>query len=139
MQFSLFFAERQGLKDVFICLQIVFYANFFIQVLFGRLGSVNFGGIDIVFCFCKYVAFLQVFVYLDFQLNSIAGDFSNGPFLEFFFFKKDVNDFLVGAVVGCPENVVANHDREYSIFRVYLDRITHFKHTCFSKLCATCF
>ena len=71
-----------------------------VKVFFWRLGNVDFYSVHVVICFDQYVAFLHVFVDVDFDFNTIAGDAADRMFLEFVFLEQDVDDFLVGAVMN---------------------------------------
>ncbi len=78
-------------------------------------------------CFCQYVAFLQIFGYLDFQLHAIFGNSSDGMLLELMTFKENIDNLLVGSVMCSPENMVANHEEEYRISSVFWTQAHSFK------------
>ena len=71
-----------------------------VKVFFWGLGNMNFDGVHVMLGLDQYVAFLHVFVDVDFDFNTIAGDAADRMFLELVFLEQDVDDFLVGAVMN---------------------------------------
>ena len=71
-----------------------------VKVFFWGLGNMNFDGVHVMLGLDQNVAFLHVFVDVDFDFNTIAGDAADRMFLEFVFLEQDVDDFLVGAVMN---------------------------------------
>ena len=71
-----------------------------VKIFFWGLGNVDFDGVHIVVGFDQDVAFLHVFVDVDFNFYAVAGNAADRMFLEFVFLEQDVNDFFVGAVMN---------------------------------------
>ena len=70
-----------------------------VKIFFWWLWNVKLDGIHIVVRFDQDVAFLHVFVDVDFDFNAIAGDAADRMFLELMTFEQNINYFLVGAVM----------------------------------------
>lgn len=62
--------------------------------------DVDFDGVDVLLGFGHDVALLQVFVQFHLNFDAIAGDAADGAGGEFLFEERDVDDFLVCAVMG---------------------------------------
>lgn len=62
--------------------------------------DVDFDGVHVLLGFGHNVAFLQVFVQFHLNFDAIAGDAADGAGGEFLFEERDVDDFLVCAVMG---------------------------------------
>ena len=70
-----------------------------VKIFFGGLGNVNLDGVHVMVGFDQDVAFLHVFVDVDFDFDTITGDAADRMFLEFVFLEQNIDDFLVGAVM----------------------------------------
>ena len=70
-----------------------------VKIFFWGLGHVDFNGVHVVVGFDQNVAFLHVFVDVDFNFDSVTGDAADRMFLEFVTFEQDVDNLLVGAVM----------------------------------------
>ena len=70
-----------------------------VKIFFRGLGNINLDGVHVVVCFDQDVAFLHVFVDVDFNFYAVAGDAADRVFLELVTLEQDVDNFLVGAVM----------------------------------------
>lgn len=70
-----------------------------VKIFFWGVGNMNFDGVHVVVSFDQDVAFLHVFVDVDFNFDSVTGDAADRMFLEFVTFEQDVDNLLVGAVM----------------------------------------
>lgn len=70
-----------------------------VKIFFWGLGNINLDGVHVVVSFDQDVAFLHVFVDVDFNFDSVTGDAADRMFLEFVTFEQDVDNLLVGAVM----------------------------------------
>ena len=80
-----------------------------VKIFFWGLRHVNLDGVHVVVGFDQDVAFLHVFVDVYFDFDAVAGDAADRVFLKFVTLEQDVDDFLVGAVMDCAQNAIANH------------------------------
>ena len=71
-----------------------------VKIFFWWLWNVKLDGIHIVVRFDQDVAFLHVFVDVDFDFNAIAGDAADRMFLELVLLEKYVDNLLVAAVMN---------------------------------------
>ena len=71
-----------------------------VKIFFWGLGNIKFDCVHVVVGFDQNVAFLHVFVDVNFYFDSVAGDAADGVFLEFVFLEQNIDDFLVGAVMN---------------------------------------
>ena len=72
-----------------------------VKVFFWGLGYVDLDSVHVMLGFDEDVAFLHVFVDVDFDFDSVAGNAADRMFLEFVTFEQDVDNLLVGAVMDC--------------------------------------
>lgn len=70
-----------------------------VKIFFWGLRNINLDGVHVVVRFDQDVAFLHVFVDVDFNFDSVTGDAADRMFLEFVTFEQDVDNLLVGAVM----------------------------------------
>ena len=70
-----------------------------VKIFFWGLGHVDFDGVHVVVGFDQDVAFLHIFVDVNFDFNAIAGDAADRMFLELVTLEQNINHFLVGAVM----------------------------------------
>lgn len=70
-----------------------------VKIFFWGFGNINLDGVHVVVSFDQDVAFLHVFVDVDFNFDSVTGDAADRMFLEFVTFEQDVDNLLVGAVM----------------------------------------
>lgn len=70
-----------------------------VKIFFLGFGNINLDGVHVVVSFDQDVAFLHVFVDVDFNFDSVTGDAADRMFLEFVTFEQDVDNLLVGAVM----------------------------------------
>lgn len=70
-----------------------------VKIFFWGLGNINLDGVHVVVSFDQDVAFLHVFVDVDFNFDSVTGDAADRMFLEFVTFEQDVDNLLVSAVM----------------------------------------
>ena len=70
-----------------------------VKIFFWGFGNMNFDGVHVMLGLDQDVAFLHVFVDVDFNFDSVTGDAADRMFLEFVTFEQDVDNLLVGAVM----------------------------------------
>ena len=80
-----------------------------VKIFFWGLGHINLDGVHVVVGFDQDVAFLHVFVDVDFNFDSVTGDAADRMFLELVTLEQDVDNLLVGAVMNGAQNAIANH------------------------------
>ena len=71
-----------------------------VKIFFWGLGNINLDGVHVVVGFDQDVAFLHVFVDVDFNFYAITGDAANRMLLELVAFERNVDNFLVGTMVN---------------------------------------
>ena len=80
-----------------------------VKIFFWWFWNVDFYGVHIVVRFDQNVAFLKVFVHIDFDFDAVAGDAADRMFLKFVLLEKHVNDLFIGTVMDGTQNSIANH------------------------------
>ena len=80
-----------------------------VKIFFWWLWNVKLDGIHIVVRFDQDVAFLHVFVDVDFNFYAVAGDAADGVCRKFLAQERDVDDFLVSSVMRCSKDSIAKH------------------------------
>jgi len=73
------------------------------------LGHVNLDGVHVKVCFGDDIAFLQIFVDVDFNFDAIASNAADRTGRQFLAQKGNVNDLLVSAVMRSTKNSIAKH------------------------------
>ena len=71
-----------------------------VKIFFWGLGNINLDGVHVVVGFDQDVAFLHVFVDVDFNFYAITGDAANRMLFELVAFERNVDNFLVGTMVN---------------------------------------
>ena len=71
-----------------------------VKIFFWRLRNIDLHRINIVVRFDEDVAFLHVFVDVDFNFYAITGDAANRMLFELVAFERNVDNFLVGTMVN---------------------------------------
>jgi len=73
------------------------------------LGHINLYRVHVKVRLGNDIAFLQVFVNIDFNFNAIACNAADRTSREFLAQKRNINDLLVSAMMSRTKNSIAKH------------------------------
>ena len=71
-----------------------------VKIFFWGLRYIDFDRVHVMFGFDENIAFLHVFVDVDFNFYAITGDAANRMLFELVAFERNVDNFLVGTMVN---------------------------------------